>query len=162
MWREKIRRTEGKRCGARRHSWRSLLCVSAQHSDAPVLKATEICQWWTSHAWRLMNFGVAWQPVRPLSLSLSLSLYLNLCLTFVHYLAPFSFSPVLLSRFTQVKSRRLCRSQHDRGNLLCTRAGVKRRSRGSGGEKTCSWQRRFTVRGSFLVWGTYTWTCDRL
>lgn len=80
--------------------WRESVCVCAQHSDAPVLTATKICQWWTSHAWYLMNFWVAWQPCRPLSIWI-FSLHRSL-----------SFSLVMLSdflsRFLQVMSELLC------------------------------------------------------
>lgn len=64
-----------------RKCWRVCLRVCVQHCDAPVLMATEICKWWTSHAWYLINFWVAWQPGGPLSIRVRLA--------FFHYLSPF-------------------------------------------------------------------------
>lgn len=95
------------------------VCVR-QHCDAPVIKAPAICQWWTSHAWHLMKFCVAWQPCRPLSVFF-MHLFINKCRSSF-------FLSTFLSRLSLIRHRH-------RGNLLHTDFGLNQRSRGDGGRK---------------------------
>lgn len=120
--------------------------MRAKHSDAPVLMATEICQWWPSHAWYCMNFWVAWQPKQPLCICI---FFLNLFIIFL------PFHSVMLSRF----------SSEDRTSLLMSMSRrkppphtlwhfVSRRSHGDGGRKPVAGKEN-SQQGNLPYVGTY-------